>query len=247
MSVQWLPPRWTVPPRVRAAMTLRGGGTSAAPFDSLNLGTHVGDDPEAVARNRALLRTALDLPGEPRWLQQVHGAAVHVTGAAAGTAPPVADAVVCRDPGVVLAILVADCLPVLFADRAGNVIAAAHAGWRGLAAGVLEAAVQAMGVPPQTVTAWLGPAISQAHFEVGDEVLQAFAAADPGAPASFTRNDRGRWQCDLPRLARRRLEALGIAAISDCGLCTYARAEDCFSFRRDGRTGRLAALLWLAP
>lgn len=248
MSVQWLPPDWRAPARARAAMTLRGGGASAAPFDSLNLGTHVGDDPAAVARNRAVLRHALQLPGEPRWLQQVHGAAVH--GAASGPAPaspPVADAAVCRDPGVVLAILVADCLPVLFADRDGTVVAAAHAGWRGLAAGVLEATVHAMGVPPHTVCAWLGPAISQPHFEVGDDVLQAFTAADPGASAAFARNARGRWQGDLPRLARRRLQALGISDIGDCGLCTYQRAADCFSYRRDGRTGRMAALIWLGP
>jgi len=150
-------------------------------------------------------------------------------------------------PDVVLAIMVADCLPVLIANAAGTVIAAAHAGWRGLAAGVLEAVVEAMDVPPQTLSAWLGPAISQPHFEVGDEVLQVFAATDPAARAAFERNARGRWQCDLPRLARQRLHALGIGAVSDSGVCTHARATDCFSFRRDGRTGRMAALLWLSP
>jgi len=217
-----------------------------APFDSLNLGSHVGDDPVAVGRNRAQLRESLALPGEPRWLQQVHGAAVYQAGADVPPTQPVADAAVCREPGVVLAVMVADCLPVLFADRAGTVVAVAHAGWRGLAAGVLEAAVNAMGVPAETLVAWLGPAISQRHFEVGDDVLEAFAVGDPGAGAAFVRNARGRWQCDLPHLAHRRLLSLGIEAVSDCGMCTFERTSDCYSFRRDGRTGRMAALLWLA-
>ncbi len=247
MNAEILRPAWSVPSRVRSAMTLRGGGYSVAPFDSLNLGTHVGDDADTVARNRVRLHTTLALPGNPLWLQQVHGAVVHVAEGRPPATPPVADAAVCRTPGVVLTVMVADCLPVLLAERSGTVIAVAHAGWRGLAAGVLEAAVGAMGVDPGTVTAWLGPAISQPHFEVGEEVLQALAAADAGASVAFERNASGRWQCDLPQLARRRLQALGIGSMVDCGLCTFERRADFYSFRRDGRTGRMAALVWLEP
>lgn len=247
MTAQFLRPAWSVPSRVRSAMTLRGGGYSAAPFDSLNLGMHVGDDADTVARNRARLHTTLALPSNPLWLQQVHGAVVHIAGPTAPPAPPVADAAVCRTPGVVLAVMVADCLPVLLAERSGTVIAVAHAGWRGLAAGVIEAAVAAMGVDTSTVTAWLGPAISQPNFEVGEEVLQSLVAADAGASVAFERNASGRWQCDLPQLARRRLQALGVGAMVDCGLCTFERQADFYSFRRDGRTGRMAALVWLEP
>ena len=247
MSVALLAPAWHPPACVGAAMSLRGGGVSALPYASLNLGTHVGDEASAVARNRALLREGLALPAEPLWLEQVHGATVYRADSAAPLQPPVADAAVSRRPGVVLAILVADCLPVLFCDRAGTVIAAAHAGWRGLAAGVLEETVRAMGVPPGSVIAWLGPAISQAHFEVGDEVRSAFVAQDETNAASFRRNERSRWQCDLPGLARRRLRALGIDSVTDSAVCTFARAAECFSYRRDGRTGRMAALLWLRP
>ena len=248
MSVALLAPAWRAHRRVGAAQSLRGGGVSVAPYDSLNLGDHVGDDAASVAGNRARLRAALALPAEPSWLRQVHGAQVHR--ALTDTPPPLppeADAAVARQPGTVLAILVADCLPVLLADRHGEVIGAAHAGWRGLAAGVLEATVAAMAAPPASLTAWLGPAISQSHFEVGDEVRAAFIAHDPAHATAFVRNARARWQCDLPALARARLQALGIGAIADCGVCTFAEAERCYSYRRDGRTGRMAALLWLRP
>lgn len=244
MSIASIRPDWRVASRVQAAMSLRHGGVSAAPYDSLNVGAHVGDAAADVARNRALLGAALSLPAEPLWLQQVHGTAVLEAGAPRAV-PPVADAAFTRAADVVLAIMVADCLPVLLADRRGEVIAAAHAGWRGLAAGVLPATLAAMGAPAGDLSAWLGPAIRQAHFEVGEEVRQAFVDADADSAADFRRNERGRWQCDLPGLARRQLRALGVRAVSDCGLCTYERAQQCFSFRRDGRTGRMAALLWL--
>ncbi len=247
MSVALLRPDWQVAPRVQAAMSLRAGGVSLAPFDSLNIGMHVGDDADAVADNRARLRTALQLPAEPLWLQQVHGTAVQRVSGAPDGAAPVADAAVTRRPDVVLAIMVADCLPVLLTDRRGEVIAAAHAGWRGLAGGVLEATIAAMDAPPAALSAWLGPAISQSHFEVGEEVRQVFVDHDPASAAEFRRNDRGRFQCDLPALARRRLQALGVGTVVDCGLCTFERAAECYSYRRDGRTGRMAALLWLRP
>lgn len=236
-------PRWPVAARVHAAFTLRAGGVSAAPFDSLNLGTHVGDAPEAVAENRRRLREQLRLPGEPAWLQQIHAAdTVDLDGAAA---PRVADAALTRREGPVCVIQVADCIPVLLAARDGSVVAAAHAGWRGLAAGVLEATVRSLGIDGQALCAWLGPGIGPRHFEVGDEVRAAFVHSDAQAAADFEPNSRGRWQCDLPALARRRLVKLGVREISGGDDCTYADAERFFSYRRAGRCGRMAALIWL--
>jgi polyphenol oxidase len=246
MSAAWLNAEWGAPAPVRAACTLRAGGVSAAPFASLNLALHVGDEPAAVAENRRRVRAALALPGEPFWLEQVHGVAVADVDAAGGAAgaPGPADGAVTFRAGTVLAILVADCMPVLFASDDGAVLAAAHAGWRGLAGGVLEATVRAMRVDPPRVHAWLGPAIGSAHFEVGAEVRAAFLAQDPRADAAFAANARGRWQCDLELLARQRLAALGVQRISGAGLCTYTQPQRCFSYRRDGRTGRMAALIW---
>jgi YfiH family protein len=237
-----LRPAWHAPPGVQAAFTLRAGGASAAPFDALNLGSHVGDAPDAVAENRRRVAQALALPATPAWLKQVHG--THVADLDAGPPDSPADAAVTRRPGRVLAILVADCLPVLFASDDGQVLAAAHAGWRGLAGGVLEATLAAMAVPAGGIRAWLGPAIGAAHFEVGEEVRAAFLAGDPGAGLAFSANPRGRWQCDLAALARRRLAAAGVATVVVAGLCTHAHPAKCYSYRRDGRTGRMAALLW---
>lgn len=247
-AVPVLVPEWSAPARVRAAMTTRQGGVSAAPFDTLNTATHVGDDPASVVENRRRVRERLSLPSEPAWLEQVHGTTVcDLDAAAPFTKPPQADAAVTRQPDQVCVIQVADCMPVLFAARDGSVIGAAHAGWRGLAGGVLEAALRAMQASPSNVLAWLGPAIGPAHFEVGDEVRASFMAHDPGAVRAFTRNARERWQCDLYMLARLRLYALGVAHISGGGACTYAEADRFFSYRRDGRCGRMAALIWLAP
>jgi YfiH family protein len=242
-GVQCLRPQWPAPAGVHAAFTLRHGGVSAGSFASLNLGTHVGDAPAAVAANRARVRAALALPAEPCWLEQVHGTHVVEAGDRAGQAPVTADASVSRVPGIVAAVQVADCLPVLLAARDGTV-AAAHAGWRGLVAGVLEATVARMGVPPRQTVAWLGPAISAAHFEVGAEVRSAFLAHDASAVAAFVPNARGRWQCDLTLLARQRLAQAGIEAVSGGSWCTYADPGQFFSFRRDGQCGRMAALIW---
>ena len=242
MSHGWLRPSWPVPAGVRAVCTLRQGGVSAPPFASLNLALHVGDEPEAVAENRRRVRTALNLPAEPLWLEQVHGAQVADADAADVSGP--ADGAVTTRAGCVLAILIADCMPVLLASEDGRVLACAHAGWRGLAAGVLEATVRAMRVEPPRIHAWLGPAIGTDHFEVGAEVRDEFLAQDPRAGAAFTSNARGRWQCDLQNLARQRLAALGLHRVSSANVCTYAQAEACFSYRRDGRTGRMAALIW---
>jgi YfiH family protein len=240
-------PDWPAPAGVRAAFSLRSPGVSSPPFDSFNIAAHVGDEPGAVAENRRRLRERLELPAEPAWLTQVHGARVADLDAASpgGSLEP-ADGAVSRIRGQVCAIQVADCMPVLFASADGAAIGAAHAGWRGLAGGVLEAVVDAMQAPPEALLAWLGPAIGQKHFEVGDEVRAAFLASDPGAAAAFAANPRGRWQCDLYGLARRRLGALGVTRIHGGGWCTYADAGRFFSYRRDGRCGRMAALIWRA-
>lgn len=215
------------------------------PFASLNLGDHVGDDPDSVARNRARVLERLGLPAEPLWLSQVHGCEV----ALAGTAPRgcIADAAVARAPGQVCAVLTADCLPLLLCDRAGLSVAAVHAGWRGLAAGVVEQAVGALGADPGQVLAWLGPAIGPDAFEVGAEVRELFLAADPGAGEAFRPGPGGRWLADLGVLAARRLERIGVRAVFGGGLCTYSDPSRFFSYRRDGVTGRQASLIWLSP
>ncbi len=238
---------WSLPPGVHAAFTTRLGGMSAAPWDSFNVGAHVGDAPEAVTANRARLREKLRLPAEPAWLNQVHGVdVVDLDAASPASAPLSADASFTRSAGRVCVIMVADCLPVLFASRDGQTLGAAHAGWRGLANGVLENTVRAMGNAPGELSAWLGPAISREHFEVGDEVRSAFVSADSGAASLFAPNARGRWQADLPGLARRRLAALGISDVSGGHWCTYADRARFFSHRRDGKGGRMAALVWRA-
>jgi polyphenol oxidase len=246
----WLGPDWAVPESVRSVFTLRGGGVSVGPYESLNVGSHVEDTPQAVAENRRRIAATFDLPTEPAWLTQVHGAEVLRLGAQL-EANLKADAVVTRHPGRVCVIQVADCLPVLFAARDGSVVGAAHAGWRGLAAGVLEATVAAMGVPPAQLRAWIGPGIGAANFEVGPEVRERLvgAAGPAGAAeveAAFIANARGRWQCDLVALARQRLGACGLTAIHGGRWCTFSDAENFFSYRRDGRTGRMAALIWRA-
>jgi YfiH family protein len=235
---------WTLPTGVRAAFTTRLGGVSVAPWDSFNVGAHVGDAPESVASNRARVQALLSLPMEPAWLSQVHGVAVHDLDATPSGALATADAAITRERGRVCAIMVADCLPVLFATRDGSRIGAAHAGWRGLAAGVLEKTAHSLGVPGNQLTAWLGPAISREHYEVGDEVRDGFVVSDAGAADAFQRNTRGRWQADLVALARRRLHALGITDVSGGEWCTFADRARFYSHRRDGKGGRMVALIW---
>jgi YfiH family protein len=244
-----LRPDWPAPKNVRAVFTLRSGGVSIGACTSLNVATHVQDDPQAVAENRRRIATAFALPAEPVWLAQVHGAQVVrlQTDSASGVQ---ADGVVSSLPGQVCAIQVADCLPVLFAAQDGSVVGAAHAGWRGLAAGVLENTVRALGVAPAQLLAWIGPGISAVHFEVGAEVRQAFVgaanAATAQAAAAFLPNIRRRWQCDLVALTRQRLAALGVREIHGGRWCTFADAGSFFSHRRDGSSGRMAALIWRA-
>jgi YfiH family protein len=246
-EVRVLTPQWPAPAGVHAAFTLRAGGISQAPFDSLNLGAHVGDAARAVGENRRRLCEQLRLPGQPAWVEQVHGTAVADLDASdVAASGAVADVALTRRPGTVCAVQMADCLPVLLAARDGRAVAAAHAGWRGLAAGVLEAAVAALAVAPGELMAWLGPCIGPLHFEVGEEVRSAFLAKDSGAGGAFAASPRGRWLCDLASLARRRLERLGVAAVFGAGACTYTDRARFFSYRRDGQCGRMAALIWLA-
>lgn len=234
-------PDWPAPANVRAVQTLRSDGCSPPPWDSFNLGDHVGDDPERVAANRATLRALL--PAEPLWLKQVHGVAVVDAGAASPSLE--ADAALARQPGKVCVVMTADCLPVLFCDRAGTVVAAAHAGWRGLASGVLEATVRAMAVTPGELLAWLGPAIGPQAFEVGNEVRAVFLAHDPDAASAFVPHGDGKWLADIYLLARQRLQAAGVGSISGGDYCTVSDADRFFSYRRDGVTGRQASLIWL--
>lgn len=238
----FLIPDWPAPDSVRALQTLRAGGCSPKPWDSFNLGDHVGDEPLRVAANRAALRA--QLPVDPLWLNQVHGRLV-VDAKLGGDAKLTADASYSRQSGAVCAVMTADCLPVLFCDRAGKVVAAAHAGWRGLLGGVLECTIAAMQVAPGELLAWLGPAIGPDNFEVGDEVRVAFVADNPNAVVHFKPHGPGKWLADIFGLARQRLTAAGVTALYGGGICTVADAARFFSYRRDGVTGRMATLIWL--
>jgi YfiH family protein len=236
---------WPAPPGVHALVTLRGpAGDAAAPFDRFDLGLRNGDDVAVVAGNRALLQHGLDLPSAPRWLRQVHGTTVAVEPDAGSE--PEADAAVTQVAGTVLAILTADCLPVVFAAVDGSEIAAAHAGWRGLAAGVLEATVAAMQAAPAGLIAWMGPAAGPDAYEIGAEVRDAFIARDPHAVSAFAATRPGHWRVDLYALTRRRLVASGLRAdaIHGGGLCTISDPARFYSHRRDARTGRMATLAW---
>lgn len=239
-------PDWPAPPRVRALCTTRSGGVSLGPFAGLNLADHVGDEPSAVARNRALLRECLALPAKPHWLRQVHGCTV--ADAARDPRDCQADAVIAARPREVCAVLTADCLPLLLCDEAGTHVAAVHAGWRGLAAGIIEATVARFPAPPRELLCWLGPAIGPGAFEVGAEVRARFLArGDAGTHAAFVPASGGRWLADLYALARERLRACGVGRIRGGGLCTYSDPGRFFSYRRDGVTGRMASLIWIDP
>jgi YfiH family protein len=236
-------PDWSVPRGVRCWVSERAGGVSIGPFAELNLAGHVGDAPAHVAANRVRLREAAGLPSDPVWLDQRHG--TNVLDLDADPAPVAADAAVTSRPGVVCAILTADCLPVLLCERAGRRIGAAHAGWRGLLHGVLPAAVEALGVPPTEVDAWLGPAIGPAAYEVGADVRDAYLAREPASARYFAANGRGRWQADLYGLARASLEQAGVENVAGGGFCTFTEAKRFFSHRREAPCGRMATLIWL--
>ena len=261
MSIEILSPERPLGSGVQVISTLRGGGVSAAPYGAgpgraggLNLGMHCGDDPVAVSANRDRLQQCL--PGAPFWLQQVHGTAVvcpellSLTGGGLGDGPPVADASVTLKPRQVLAVLTADCMPVVIAGRAGQAVAIAHAGWRGLAAGVIEQTMAALrataGLSPPECSVWLGPAIGPECFEVGDEVRAAFCAADPAAARAFRpAAQTGKWFAALEMLALLRLKSLGVEEVAASGLCTVSHPDRFYSFRRDRVTGRMATLVWI--
>jgi YfiH family protein len=236
----WIVPAWPAPPGVRALITTRAGGVSRGRYEGLNLGLRTGDAPQAVAENRARLRALL--PAEPRWLAQEHGATV--VEADALETPVAADASVARRAGTVCAVMVADCLPVLLTDRAGGVVAAAHAGWRGLARGVIENTVAATGVEPSRLLAYLGPAIGPRAFEVGPDVRDAFLARDAAADAAFAPHRPGKWLADIYALARQALARAGVTDVHGGGLCTVSDPARFYSYRRDRTTGRMAALIW---
>ena len=236
----WIVPDWPAARRVRALVTTRAGGVSSGPFARLNLSLRVGDDPACVARNRSILRACL--PAEPGWLKQVHGTAVVDFDSARTDAD--ADAAVTRSPGRVCAVMTADCLPVFLSDRAGEVVGIAHAGWKGLALGVIGTAVRAMAVPPADLIAYLGPGIGPSRYEVGEDVRRAFVDQDAAAEVAFAPRREGKYLADLYTLARRRLGAAGISGIYGGGFCT-AGEERFFSFRRDRTGGRMASLIWL--
>ena len=243
----WIIPDWDAPAHVRALVTTRRSlcrGSSSGPYADFNLADHVGDDPQAVANNRRSL--CRHLPSEPVWLRQVHGTHVLVTNG--GTPQNIeADASLTRLPGSVCAVLTADCLPLLLCNESGTVAAAAHAGWRGLANGVIEAVIAAMAKPGPDLLVWLGPAIGSTAFEVGEDVRAAFLAHDANAASAFAPTEAGKWLCDIYELARQRLAALGVARVYGGNFCTYSDPARFYSFRRDGDTGRMASMIWLAP
>lgn len=242
---RWLQPDWPAPKQVRAVTTTRISGYSQGVYAGFNLGTHVGDAPSAVAQNRACLADDLDV--SIHWLNQVHGTTVVEARCASSEPPADADAVWTRDPGVACAIMTADCLPVLMCDRAGTVVAAAHAGWRGLADGVVLETLRHLRVPAAEVLVWLGPAIGPSAFEVGDEVRARFCEQLPEHAQAFVPGVHpGKWWCDLFLLARQQLRAASITQVYGGGVCTHSDAARFYSYRRDGVTGRFASLVWLA-
>ncbi|MFM5819645.1 peptidoglycan editing factor PgeF [Aeromonas sanarellii] len=245
--MNWIEPDWPAPGNVRALSTTRNGGLSEGVFAGLNLGGHVGDEPARVEANRTLLQQAAGIPGPLNWLNQVHGTAVHPVSREYGGAPE-ADAACAREAGLACIVMTADCLPVLFCDRAGTVVAAAHAGWRGLQGGVLEESIAAMGCEPGVILAWLGPAIGPTAFEVGGEVRDAFMAEQAEAAAAFVpSSSEGKWLAHIYQLARLRLARAGVTAVYGGEHCTFSDSERFYSYRRDGQTGRMASIVWLAP
>jgi YfiH family protein len=239
----WITPEWRVPAGVRALVTTRAGGVSEGPYASLNLGFGSGDDAAAVAENRRRLRELL--PQEPRWLKQVHGA--NVVDAEAVHDRPEADAALARMAGTVCAVLVADCFPVLFCEKRNTTVAAAHAGWRGLASGVIDNTVAAMresGVEPGDIIAYIGPGIGPDAFEVGNDVRDAYVGSDAAAASAFEPRGNGKWLADLPALVRRALARCGVSNVHGGTLCTHSDPKRFFSYRRDKVTGRMAAVIW---
>lgn len=246
MPLDVIRPDWPAPKNVRALVTTRQGGVSQPPYDDFNLAMHVGDNPEQVQRNRQQLQQVLETPYEPQWLQQVHGCRV-VPARADGEAPE-ADASFTRQPGLPCAVLTADCLPVLFCTTGGDQVAAAHAGWRGLADGILEATLRSFNAPASEIMAWLGPAIGPEQFEVGADVRDAFLTFSADSAWAFTPHPvkDGYWFGDMYQLACQRLVNQGVVQIYGGSFCTYNEKERFFSYRRNEVTGRMASIVWLS-
>jgi len=249
-EIEVLKPDWPAPAVVRAASTLRMGGISRPPFGSLNLGLHVGDSPDCVNTNRQRLFTQLNLPSKPYWLNQTHGTCVVDVSVLEHSLPDAttiaADAAVTSKSNKVCVVMTADCLPVLFCNRAGNRVAAAHAGWKGLADGVIEATIRALAVHPAELLVWLGPAIGPDAFEVGPEVRSQFIQHDSVASQAFRPGREGRFLADIYQLARIRLQRQGVDAIFGGHWCTFSDSDAFYSYRRDGETGRMASLIWFS-
>jgi hypothetical protein len=240
--IETVTPDWSAPAQIRACCTTRSGGVSQQPYDSLNLGLHVGDRADHVLQNRRRLREQLLLPADPCWINQTHGVEV-VTLEQDDKRD--ADAAITRETGRIAVVMTADCLPILLCDRAGSEVAAIHAGWRGLQGGVIQSTLAAMHSSPQQLMAWIGPGITQASFEVGDEVYTAFVDVLPGAASCFSANQPGHWLCDLAGLAAAVLRRGGVEEVSQSSHCSYRDAEMFYSYRRETVTGRMASLIWI--
>lgn len=238
-------PNWPAPKTIKAYSTTRKGGFSEGIYASLNLGLHVDDDLDTVKRNRSLLQTELHLPTEPVWINQVHGIYVLQADQTSSLSDKTADASYTRQSNIVCTVLTADCLPILLCDHNASCVAAIHAGWRGLAAGVIEQTIKTMHIPGSELLAWLGPAIGPEAFEVGDEVKQQFCAVDPAAECTFKPSKNNRWLADIYSLAKQRLVQCGVTAVYGGEYCTYSDTERFFSYRRDGKTGRMASMIWI--
>jgi YfiH family protein len=241
--IDFIAPNWPAPAKIKAYSTMRAGGFSQAPFANFNLSYSVGDDAEVVKKNRGLLRDSLQLPTEPFWLSQVHG--VNVVKVEKHSAPVTADASYTRQQNTVCVVSTADCLPVLLCDRNATCVAAIHAGWRGLAAGVIEQTINALQIPAQDLLVWLGPAIGPEVFEVGEEVFQQFCAVDQNAAQAFKPSINNRWLANIYLLAKQRLTKCDVTAIYGGEYCTYSDSGRFFSYRRDKQTGRMASLIWM--
>ncbi len=242
INSDWIIPDWPVNPRVKAVSSTRLGGVSLAPFNSLNLGLHVGDDESAVNHNRAKLEQAIQLPNSPFWLDQVHGTDVITLPSTSRN--NTADASFTETVGEVCCVMTADCLPVLFCNQSGSMVAAAHAGWKGLVAGVLENTLSRFQDDPDDILVWLGPAISAKAFEVGNDVRDQFLQYDAQSMHAFKPHS-DKWLADIYALAKFRLHQLGVTHIYGGEFCTYSDPERFFSYRRDGITGRQASCIWI--
>ena len=241
-SIKFIQAKWNAPPQVKALCTTRNGGFSQHPYDSLNLAAHVGDDDQSVSRNRQVVCDSLQLPAEPCWLEQTHGARVVNLESESNR---LADAAIARQPNTVAVVMTADCLPILLCNRSGTEVATIHAGWRGLVDGVIEATVNDMNSPPDQLLAWIGPGISQQCFEVGNQVRELFVARNTADESHFVASRPEHWLCDLYGLATDTMSRLEVAEISRSEYCSFSDKSDYFSYRRNALTGRMASMIWI--